>query len=186
MTHVCPWWAGFFLANPIRKIKQDPDKILAPYIREGMVVADVGSGMGFFSIPMARMTGPLGRVVCIDIQEKMLGFLKRRARKAGVSAVMEYRLSKEDSLGIDDCAGTLDFLLLFAVLHEIPGREALFAQVNRALKPGGRVLFAEPAGHVRRNDFDASVALALRSGFTVAGNLQAIWRSHSILLEKKN
>lgn len=185
MAHICPWWAGFFLAHPLRKIKQDPDKILAPYIREGMVLADVGTGMGFFSIPMARMTGPQGTVVCIDIQEKMLGFLKRRARKAGVSAVMEYRLCTTDSLGLDDRAGTIDFLLLFAVLHEIPNRESLLVQVNRVLKPGGKMLFAEPAGHVRRNDFDASIAMALRNGFMVAGNPQPIWRSHSILLVKK-
>jgi ubiquinone/menaquinone biosynthesis C-methylase UbiE len=185
MAHICPWWAGFFLAHPLRKIKQDPEKILSPYIREGMVVADVGSGMGFFSIPMARLTGPRGRVVCIDIQEKMLGFLKKRAGRAGVSEMMEYRLCTADSLGLDDRAGTLDFLLLFAVLHEVPDRESLFAQISRALKPGGRVLFAEPAGHVRRNDFDASVAAALRFGFMVAGNPQPIWRSHAVLLGKK-
>lgn len=185
MAHRCPWWAGFFLAHPLRRIRQDPDTILAPYIREGMLLADIGSGMGFFSIPMARMTGPRGRVVCVDIQEKMLRFLKRRARKAGVSDIMEYRLCTPDSLGIDDRAGTVDFLLLFAVLHEVPDRESVLAQIHRALRPGGRVLFAEPAGHVRHNEFDASVALALRGGFIVAGHPQAIWRSHSVLLEKK-
>jgi len=141
--------------------------------------------MGFFSIPMARMTGPRGNVICIDVQKKMLSYLGKRAQKAGVSAVMNYRLCSEDSLGIDDLAGTIDFLLLFAVLHEIPNRESLFVQINRALRRGGRVLFAEPEGHVKRNDFDASVAMALRNGFTVAGHPQPIWRSHAILLEKK-
>ena len=76
------------------------------------------------------------------------------------------RVCTADSLGIDDLAGTVDFLLLFAVLHEVPGKEALFSQICRALKPGGRMLFAEPKGHVNQNAFDASVALALRNGFS--------------------
>lgn len=185
MAHMCPWWAGFFLAHPLRRVKQKPEIILAPYIREGMVLADVGSGMGFFSIPMAHMTGAKGRVVCIDIQEKMLSHLERRARKAGAPAAIDYRLCTADTLGIDDLSGTVDFLLLFAVLHEIPDKEVLFSQVNRALKPGGRVLFAEPQGHVKQSAFDASVALALRHDFIVAGHPAAIWRSHAILLEKK-
>jgi ubiquinone/menaquinone biosynthesis C-methylase UbiE len=185
MARVCPWWLGFFLVNPLRKIKQNPEKILGPYIREGMVLADVGPGMGYFSLPMARMTGARGKVICIDLQEKMLRFLRRKAQKAGVPAVLEYRLCTADSLGIDDLAGTVDFLLLFAVLHEVPGKEALFSQVYRALKPGGRVLLAEPRGHVNQNAFDASMALALRNGFTMAGHPPAVWRSHSVLLEKK-
>jgi ubiquinone/menaquinone biosynthesis C-methylase UbiE len=185
MPHVCPWWLGFFLANPLRKIKQDPVKILRPYIREGMVLADIGPGMGYFSLPMARMTGPGGRVICIDLQEKMLRYLKKRAEKAGVPAVIDYRLCTTDSLGIDDLAGTVDFLLLFAVLHEVPGKEELFSQIYRALRPGGRMLFAEPKGHVNRNAYDASVALALRNGFTLAGHPPAIWRSHAALLQKK-
>ena len=184
MPHVCPWWLGYFLVNPVRKFRQDPVKILAPYIREGMVIADVGPGMGYFSLPMARMTGPGGRVICIDLQEKMLARLGKRARKAGVPPVIEYRQCTTDSLGIEDLAGSVDFLLLFAVLHEVPGKEALFAQVYRALKTGGRVLFAEPKGHVNPAAFDASVALALRCGFRAAGNPPAIWRSHAVLLEK--
>ncbi|HOD13633.1 MAG TPA: hypothetical protein PK307_09635 [Spirochaetota bacterium] len=42
MAHICPWWAGFILVHPLRKIKQDPHRILSPYVREGMVVADAG------------------------------------------------------------------------------------------------------------------------------------------------
>jgi ubiquinone/menaquinone biosynthesis C-methylase UbiE len=184
MARICPWWLGYFLVNPIRRFKQDPDTILGPYVREGMVLADVGPGMGYFSLPMARITGPRGRVVCIDLQEKMLGQLRKRAQKAGVPPVLDCRVCTTDSLGIDDLAGKVDFLLLFAVLHEVPGKEAMFAQIHRALKPGGRVLFAEPKGHVKRNGFDASVALALRCGFHMAGNPPAIWRSHAVLLEK--
>jgi 2-polyprenyl-3-methyl-5-hydroxy-6-metoxy-1,4-benzoquinol methylase len=51
--HVCPYWAGYFLANRLRKLLQNPYKILAPYVRPNMTVLDVGSAMGFFSLPLA-------------------------------------------------------------------------------------------------------------------------------------
>ncbi|TFH43073.1 MAG: methyltransferase type 11, partial [Chrysiogenales bacterium] len=92
-THVCPWWLGFFLASPLRKLFQNPEKILGPHVREGMTLVDVGSGMGFFSLPMARMAGPGGRVICFDVQEKMLRHLARRAAGAGLSGIIETRLS---------------------------------------------------------------------------------------------
>ncbi len=51
---VCPWWAGYFLASPLRQLFQDPAKILAPYVREGMTVLEPGPGMGFFTLELAR------------------------------------------------------------------------------------------------------------------------------------
>jgi 2-polyprenyl-3-methyl-5-hydroxy-6-metoxy-1,4-benzoquinol methylase len=70
--HVCPVWVGYLLSSPIRKLFQDPDKILGPYIKEGMTVLDFGCAMGFFSLPAARMVGSNGKVICIDIQKGMI------------------------------------------------------------------------------------------------------------------
>ena len=49
---VCPWWLGYFLASPIRRWMQDPAKILAPHVREGMIVLEPGPGMGFFTLEL--------------------------------------------------------------------------------------------------------------------------------------
>jgi predicted methyltransferase len=86
MAHrVCPWWIGYLLASPLRRwFGQDPAKILSPYVREAMTVLEPGPGMGFFTIPLARLVGPSGRVVTVDLQPKMIESLKRRASKAGV------------------------------------------------------------------------------------------------------
>ena len=89
---VCPAWLGYFLASPIRKLIHPPQTILTPYVREGMTVLDIGCGMGFFSIPLAQMVGAAGKVICVDMQEKMLKRLEKRAQKAGVSARIETRL----------------------------------------------------------------------------------------------
>ena len=69
---VCPLWVGYLLASPIRKLLQNPKKILSPYIEEDMKVLDIGCAMGFFSIPLARLIGSNGKVICVDMQKKMI------------------------------------------------------------------------------------------------------------------
>src|SRR5512143_2397612 len=114
MPHrICPWYVGYFLLGPWRRIFKNPDKMLRPYVKEGMTVLDVGSGMGYFSLPMARLVGPKGKVVCVDLQEQMIAGLTRRAERAGLSGNIETRACGEDTLGIGDLKGVVDFVLLF-------------------------------------------------------------------------
>ncbi len=97
---VCPVWMGYFLANPLRKLYQNPKKILRPYIKEGMKIIDIGSAMGFFSIPAAKFAGNKGKVICIDLQEEMLGRLKTRAVKAKVFDRIELHHCPANTLNI--------------------------------------------------------------------------------------
>jgi len=46
-THICPWWLGYLLASPIRRLWQKPEEILAPYVKSGMTVLEIGPGMPF-------------------------------------------------------------------------------------------------------------------------------------------
>ena len=88
--HVCPWWSVPFTINtPLRRLLHDPQKIVGPYVKPGMTVMDVGCGVGWFSIPMARMVGDHGKVIAVDLQQQMLDMLRRRAEKAGVAARIE-------------------------------------------------------------------------------------------------
>jgi ubiquinone/menaquinone biosynthesis C-methylase UbiE len=180
---VCPWWLGYLLASPVRKLQYNPRTILAPYVKQGMTVLDFGSAMGFFSIPLAQMVGPTGKVICVDMQEKMLARLKKRARKAGVSAQIETRLCAQNSFGLEPLAGKIDFVLLFAVVHEVPAREALFAALASVLKAGATLLVAEPKGHVSAENFARTLAVAKEHGFAEAGTPH-ISRSRAVLLQK--
>ena len=55
MAHrVCPWWLGYLLASPLRRLMANPRKLLAPYVHEGMTVLEPGPGMGFFTLELAR------------------------------------------------------------------------------------------------------------------------------------
>jgi ubiquinone/menaquinone biosynthesis C-methylase UbiE len=183
--HVCPWWIGYLLASPLRRWGQDPEKILGPYIKEGMKVMDVGCAMGFFSLPLARMVGPTGQVVCIDLQEKMIKSLKKRAAKAGLSDRIETRVCSQKSLEINDIPGEIDFALAYAVVHEVPDSEAMFSQVHQAMKPGSKLLLGEPKGHVSEDDFSQTIATAQRCGFEVIDSPQ-IKRTRAVLLNKKS
>ena len=182
MSHgVCPWWLGYLLASPLRRILQDPVEILKPYAEEGMTVLDVGCGMGFFSLPLAKLVGEKGRVVCIDLQEKMIKGLISRATKAGLSDRIDARVCSQSSLKVSDLAGKIDFALAFALVHEVPDKDTLFSEIHRAMKPAGNFLLAEPRGHVSKQDFEKTVSLAQRRGFEVI-SAPEIRRSHAFLL----
>jgi len=177
--HVCPWWVGYLLVSPIRRWLQDPEKILSPYINEGMTVLDVGPGMGFFTIPAARMVGDSGRVIAVDLQEKMLKSLVKRAEKAGVASRIVAKQCEPDNLGVSD---PIDLCLAFNVVHEVPDASTLFSQIRAILKPTGRLLLAEPGGwHVSEKDFEGTLAKASAAGLKLIGQPK-IRRSRSALL----
>ncbi len=165
--HVCPWWVGYWLASPLRRLRQKPEIILAPYVQPGMSVLDVGCAMGFFTLPLARMVGDSGKVIAVDLQERMIKSLLRRARRRGLTERIETRICPADSLGIDDLAGQIDFTLAFAVVHEIPDPVGLMADLYRALKPDGRLLVSEPTDHVKPDAFETTVKITQAAGFTL-------------------
>lgn len=184
MPHsVCPWWVGYLLASPLRRLQYDPAKVLAPYVREGMTVLEPGPAMGFFTLELARRVGASGRVVAVDIQPKMLDRLKRRAAHAGLLARLDIRLAQSDSLGLAAEASVFDFVLAFAMVHEMPSAATFFQEAAEAMKPGARLLLAEPAGHVKPALFDAELASAAAAGLHVSDR-PVIRRSLAALLTK--
>lgn len=179
---VCPWWAGYLLVNPLRKMIHNPEKLFQNFIKPGMKIIDFGSAMGYFSLPFARMTGKEGKVFCFDIQEKMLTGLIKRARKAKLDEIIVPCLITDND-GFQQLNNSIDFGLLFAVAHEVPNQKQLFEFLNSKLKNGAVLYFAEPAGHVKLTDFISSVDLALASGFSIERNLK-VSKSHAVLLKK--
>lgn len=162
---ICPWWMGYLLASPIRRLWQKPEEILSPYVKSGMTVLEIGPGMGYFTIPMARIVGDTGKIICVDIQEKMLGSLMRRAQRANVARQVITKIASTDSLNIDDYSEQVDFTLAFAVVHEIPNQENLFSQIHKTMKSDALLLISEPAGHVTPEKFENMVSITRQIGF---------------------
>ena len=77
----------------------------------------------------------------------------------------------------------VDFALALAMVHEVPNPVALFKDIHRALRAGGKVLFAEPSGHVRAKVFEASLAQAAGVGFAVEPG-PGIRRFHAAILKR--
>jgi len=181
---VCPWWLGYLLASPLRRLmSEDPRKLLAPYVHEGATVLEPGPGMGYFTLQLARMVGPSGRILAVDIQPKMLSGLKRRASKAGLLDRIDARVAAPDSMGLSDAVGAVDFTLAFAMVHELPNAASFFAQVAAASKTGAHLFLAEPAGHVNANEFEGELQAAAEAGFVLVDR-PPVRRCHTALLRK--
>jgi ubiquinone/menaquinone biosynthesis C-methylase UbiE len=178
--HVCPPWLSFTLTNVFRRLAQDPDRILGPFVRPGDVVLDVGCGPGFFAVPLARMVGQSGRVVAVDIHPGMLERTRRRADRAEVGDRVRLHLASRTSLGLDP-GERADLALAFWMAHEVPDTERLFAEIGAALKPDGRLLLVEPKLHVPGPSFAALIGLAEGAGFVRQGQPR-IRLSRAVLL----
>jgi ubiquinone/menaquinone biosynthesis C-methylase UbiE len=183
-NRVCPWWIGYILASPLRRLLLNPEKILRPYISASMNVLDIGCGMGYFSLPIARIVGKTGKVVCVDLQERMIKGLISRSKKAGLSDRIDARICRKNSLEVNDIAEKIDFALAFALIHEVSDKERLLSEICNTIKQTGKLLIVEPRGHVSKKDFDRTVSTAQSAGFEVI-NVLAIRRSHAILLGKR-
>jgi len=174
---------GYLLILPLRRLYENPTRILGPFVEPGMTVLDVGCAMGFFSLPLARLTGENGRVVCVDLQPRMIRTLERRAKRAGLVDRIESRVCTETSLTVEDMTGEIDFACVFHVVHEVPDASVLMAELYEVLRTGARMLVAEPAGHISVAEFAVTVALAEGAGFEIEAR-PVLKRSHAVLLCK--
>jgi ubiquinone/menaquinone biosynthesis C-methylase UbiE len=178
--HTCPWWLCFTFDNPLRRVLQNPDLILRGLVQPGQTVLDIGCGMGYFSLPLARLVGQDGRVICIDMQARMLEAVRRKAGKAGLDSRMQFQKCTENSLGLTT---TADFALAFWMVHEVSHQEKFLLEIKESLNPGGTLLIAEPKLHVTRADFKKTVSTSLSGGFVIAAE-PAVPMSMAVLLRK--
>ena len=126
-----------------------------------MTVLDVGCGMGFFSIGLAKLVCDKGCVIAADVQPKMLEAMQKRSEKKGLSSIIRLHKSEPNRLGVDT---PVDFVLAFWMVHEVPNPKLFFQQIRECLKSNGRILIAEPKFHVSSKRFQKIAALAQESG----------------------
>jgi ubiquinone/menaquinone biosynthesis C-methylase UbiE len=161
---VCPVEISGFLDNKIRRWLQNPQKILRPYIEEGMTVLDFGCGPGFFSIDMAHMVGSSGRVIASDLQEEMLQKLRDKIHGTELEERITLHKCEENKIDVSE---NVDFILAFYVIHEVPNAEAFFSEIERILKSKGQVFMVEPLFHVSNRAFENTINKANDAGLTV-------------------
>lgn len=113
-------------------------------IKPGMTVCDMGCGNGFYTVQLAKMVGPKGKVFAVDIQPEMLKFLGDRAKKAKVANRIEPVLGELWDPKLPE--GKLDLILLVDVYHEFSHPEHMLDAMRKSLAPGGRVVLVEYRG----------------------------------------
>ena len=157
----CPWWLCFTFDNPVRRLLHNPEQIFGGLIQPGQTAADIGCGMGYFAIPMARLVGKDGRVIAIDLQQKMLDALKRRAVRGNLQDRIDYHLAQPNRIELTE---QVDFVLAFWMVHEVRDAAVLLTEIKEMLRPAGRFLMVEPKIHVSQAGFQKSVMIARAVG----------------------
>jgi ubiquinone/menaquinone biosynthesis C-methylase UbiE len=109
-------------------------------LQPGMIVADIGCGLGYHSAPIAQRVGPEGTVIGTEIQPEYRERFEARVQAAGVQNA-EFRIVEAGTLGLDP--ESIDLALLVDVYHEISEPQAFLAELRTALRPGGRVALVE-------------------------------------------
>jgi len=163
---VCPVWMAYTFDNPLRKLIHNPKKMFKEYVKEGMTVMDIGCGLGFFSIGLAKIVRKKGKVYSVDLQKGMLDRLMKRAGKANVADIIETHKCSADTIGMDE---KLDFALAFWMIHETPDAHDFLKQIYVLLKPEGILYIAEPKKHVHPKEIDKMAASAGKTGYRVIG-----------------
>lgn len=152
---VCPWQHAYAFDNILRRLLHNPRRIFGPHVTAGMTIADLGCGMGFTTIALAKMVGESGRVIAVDLQPEMLEVLRKRAARAGVADRIRTHQCEADRLGVET---TVDFAVAFWMVHEVPDARSFLCQVRDCLREDAKFLVAEPRLHVSRDAFDKMVA----------------------------
>jgi ubiquinone/menaquinone biosynthesis C-methylase UbiE len=121
---------------------QKPDEVIkALKLQDGQVVADIGSGSGYFTVRLAKMLAPAkGRVIALDVDEGMVNHLRQRLAKEQLKNVTVMHVPAHDPLLID---GSADVVFICNTYHHLEDREVYLRKVKKGLKPNGRVVIVD-------------------------------------------
>jgi ubiquinone/menaquinone biosynthesis C-methylase UbiE len=123
-----------FLMSKERKQQHNPQTVLkAAGVKRGMIIADLGSGPGFFTIPLAQMTGEKGLVYAVDSSQAMIDGLKENVAKSEVNSNI-IKIINSDVCHTGIPKESVDLVFFANVLHEVGDKKAFFQEVRRISK----------------------------------------------------
>ena len=181
-----------FFTRPNRDAQERSSQLIeALEIPVGSVLADVGSGTGYFTWRLARAVGPTGRVTAVDIQERMLELTAEEVKRQNLSNV-QYTLSSPGDPGLP--VNSLDMVFVGYAYHEFTEPEAMLAALHRALKPNGRLVILEyakespmaPASLLHKMSLSEIRGEIEPRGFALTQLLDFLPMQHCAIFVKKN
>jgi SAM-dependent methyltransferase len=184
--HTCPIWIAYLLASPLRSLFEYPAKMVLPMVKPGHRVLELGPGLGFFTVPVAKAVESGGHVICVDVQAGMLDRLGKRLQARGLKDRVELRRCAPDDFGLGHERESCDLALAIHVVHETLSPSTTIGTLAACLKPGGQLLLAEPPGHCSRELWHEELGAAERSGLVRIPHPQlegrkmlALWSKHA-------
>jgi ubiquinone/menaquinone biosynthesis C-methylase UbiE len=181
-NRICPVELAGGLDNSVRRLFQNPKKILKPYIDEGITVLDLGCGPGFFSVEIAKMLKDSGKVIAADLQEGMLEKVNKKTKGTSLEQRIEINKCQEETIGVTE---NVDFILVFYMIHEVPNQDNLLKELKSILKPNGKIYIIEPKFHVSKKSFEEMINKIKDIGFEVIDRPKVFFSRTVLLTNKK-
>ncbi|MFO0951060.1 MAG: class I SAM-dependent methyltransferase [Isosphaeraceae bacterium] len=186
MSHLGADW----LVRDTREQEEHPEQMLdALKIPEGATVADVGAGVGYTSVRIARRVGPKGTVYSTDIQPEMIRMLRENIREQEINNIKPILCTATDPKLPE---GKVDLIIMVDVYHECSAPATTLKGLRKALKPGGRLVLvefrAEDPEVPIKPEHKMTLAQARREvepeGFAFKESLEFLPWQHIIIFEK--
>jgi ubiquinone/menaquinone biosynthesis C-methylase UbiE len=168
----CPYSQRFWVEAPHPFITRARlREVLEP--KPGERVLEVGPGTGYYSLPVAGWLSPGGRLDVLDLQQEMLDHTLRRAADEGIENIEAARADAREMPYPDH---SFDAAFLVTVLGEIPDQAAALRELQRVVKPGGRIVVGELFGDPHMVTHQALRDRASEAGLSVERKLGgALW-----------
>jgi tRNA A58 N-methylase Trm61 len=179
-----------WLVRPEREAEEQPERALdALNLKPGMIVADIGAGVGYMSLRMAKRVGPSGKVYANDLQPEMLAKLRENAARGGIANVITVLGDVADPKLPPN---TMDLVLLTDVYHEFSQPQQMLRKIRETLKPDGRLVLLEYRAEDPRIPINpehkmtvAEVKAELEpEGFVLQPVIETLPRQHILILTK--
>ena len=180
-----------WLERSDRESEEAPEAALTAIgLAKGMIVADVGAGVGYITVRIARRVGPDGKVYATDIQPEMLARVRERADREKLSNIQTVLGTEADP---KLPAGKMDLILLVDVYHEFSQPQKMLDRLRESLKPDGRLVLLEyrkedPTIPIRP-EHKMSVAEAKieveAEGYRLAQTIETLPRQHILIFSRK-
>ena len=180
-----------FFDRPERDAEERPDQIISALaLSPGATVADVGCGTGYFTWRLAEQVGPTGKVLAVDVQQRMLDLTRTAVRQRKLRNV-DYALATGNDPRLP--ANTFDLVFIAYAYHEFADPERVMAAVRSSLKPGGRVVILEyakesniaPASPMHKMSFDEIRREIEPVGFTIDRLFDFLPVQHGVVFRAK-
>ncbi len=141
IAQVMGYQGASWLERPEREKEEHVSKLLPPLkIKPGDHVVDMGAGSGYYTMKLAEIVGPTGKVYAVDIQPEMLAIIRGRVKNKGLKNVQLVKATETDP---KLPAASVDLIFMTDVYHEFSHPYEVTEKMVEALKPGGRLVFVE-------------------------------------------